>query len=358
MTVSQRPVGSPGGAAGASNRTGRGHARARGLSHAVDALEGRRLLTAFWTGAAGSAWSDPANWQGGVTPLNDAILDFPANAANKTSVNDLGAVTLTKLTLHGDGYNISATPSGGQDPVPSVITFTGDGLVVQDAPAGATHTFNAAIHLNNSGTSVNVIPTDSTLVLGALIDGNGAVNKNGTGRLVLPSGNPDFDGAFNVNAGTVRVEHPDALGSNSGDTSVANVTTLELAAGADGGDEVLHVGGTGFNDAGALRADGTLDWDGVVDLNRLGTSIAVRVGFTLTLNDGITGGDSIVKQGGGTLAIAASSTFGGGDVEQGVLRFEATTGTGPFVVDAGAAIPDEVLATWPARRLLPRLRCT
>ena len=303
----------------------------------VEALEARQLLTATWTGAAGSNWSDPDNWQNGRTPAVDSIVDFPASATNKTSVNDLGDLTLTSLTIRGGGHTISSTTTGGQNPVPSVITFTGNGISVVDASPGATNTFNAAIHLNNAGTSVTVAD-QTTLVFGALVDGNGAINKGGTGTLVMPTANPDFDGAFNVNAGTVRVENPDALGSLSGDTSVTNVSTLELAAGADEGDEIIHVGGTGFNDLGALRAVGTLDWNGLIDLNRLGTSIVVDDGFVLTLHDGISGGDSIVKQGGGTLAIAASSNFGGGDVEQGVLRFQATTGTGPFTVDAGAAI--------------------
>jgi len=236
---------------------------------AVEAMESRRLLTAFWTGAAGNNWSDSGNWQGGITPQSDGVVDFPANAANKTSVNDLGATNLIKLTIHGNGYNISSSAPA------SVITFSGDGIVVLDAPAGSTNTFNAAVHLNNSGTAVNVA-ADSTFSFGAAVDGSGPLNKNGTGKLVLPSANPNFNGAFNVNAGTVRVENPDALGSLSGDTSVTNVSTLELAAGGDEGDEVLHIGGTGFNNAGALRADGTLDWNGTVDLNRLGTSIVVN----------------------------------------------------------------------------------
>jgi autotransporter-associated beta strand protein len=323
-----------------ARKSWRGRCAARGAGaagqsfrgHAVEALESRRLLTAFWTGAAGSNWSDSGNWQGGITPLNDGILDFPANATNKNSVNDLGPINLIKLTIHGTGYNISSTPT-------SVITFTGDGIVTQDGSAGASNTFNAAVHLNNLGTAVNVIPTDSTLVFGALVDGNGPLNKNGTGRLVLPSANPDFDGAFNLNAGTARVENPDALGSTSGDTFVTNVTTLELAAGAGGGDDVLHIGGTGFNNRGALLADGTLDWNGAVDLNRVGTSIVVNPGFILTLHDGIIGGDSIVKQGAGTLAIAGgNSNFGGGNVEAGVLNFQDDASTGPFVVSAGAQI--------------------
>ena len=52
---------------------------------AVEAMESRRLLTAFWTGAAGNNWSDSGNWQGGITPQSDGVVDFPANAANKTS---------------------------------------------------------------------------------------------------------------------------------------------------------------------------------------------------------------------------------------------------------------------------------
>lgn len=312
--------------------------RQRVAAPGVERLEGRLLLTATWTGAVNSLWSEPGNWQNERTPEIDGIVDFPANAANKTSVNDLGEIDLVTLTIRGAGYNISSSLTPGDNPVPSVITFTGDGLTVSNAPVGATNTFNAAVHLNNSGTSVTVAD-QTTLTFGSLVDGNGPINKAGTGTLVMPSANPDFDGAFNVNAGSVRVDHPEALGSLSGDTSVTNVATLELGAGADGGNEILHIGGTGFDDRGALRADASLEWDGLVDLNRLGTSIVVEpAGSVLTLNDGLTGGDSIVKQGAGTLALAASSNFGGGLVEAGVLNFQENASTGPFTVSSGAAL--------------------
>src|SRR5688572_18970341 len=130
----------------------------------AERLEPRVLLTAVWTGAASSLWSDPGNWQGGVTPFDDNIVDFPSNAANKTSTNDLGELDIASLTIRGTGYSINSTTDAGGDP--SVIDFVGDGLNTDTV--GASNTFNAAVDSSGLPTIFEVAD-QATLTFGGLL---------------------------------------------------------------------------------------------------------------------------------------------------------------------------------------------
>ena len=306
--------------------------QARGCPAAAAAAEGlerRVLLTAFWEGDVSDLWSDENNWAGGVTPAEDAVVVFPANASRKTSTNDLGELDLLKVTIQGSGYTVGS--AGGTN----VITFTGDGLVTENVPAGGTNTWNAALDTATDTTFV-IVAFDSTLVFGGPLGGSsgGTVAKAGQGTLEMTAANPDFLGSFQLNDGTLRVDDAEALGpagGSDGDTFATNLTTIELAAGADGGDEVLHVGD------GVLQADATLAWDGQIDLNNP-ERIIVPAGVVLTLNDEL-GGDSIDKEGDGTLALAGGYSIGSGStVEDGVLSFRSDGSTGAITVDSGAAV--------------------
>ena len=75
----------------------------------AEALERRVLLTATWDGSVSNLWSEPGNWEEGVAPTDGEDLVFPANAANKTSTNDLGVIDIDTITIRGSGWTINST---------------------------------------------------------------------------------------------------------------------------------------------------------------------------------------------------------------------------------------------------------
>ncbi|HVE73424.1 MAG TPA: VCBS repeat-containing protein [Thermoanaerobaculia bacterium] len=66
--------------------------------------------TRTWDGTAGTLWSDPGNWEGGVAPSAGDALVFPRTAANLTNTNDYPVDTVFhSLTLGQDNQSTAAT---------------------------------------------------------------------------------------------------------------------------------------------------------------------------------------------------------------------------------------------------------
>src|SRR5436305_1916518 len=62
--------------------------------------------TRIWNGSVSSAWSNAANWNGGV-PANGDDLVFPKGVTNTTSTNDLPAgLVVHSITVNMSGYRI------------------------------------------------------------------------------------------------------------------------------------------------------------------------------------------------------------------------------------------------------------
>lgn len=70
------------------------------------ALVGRpsHAASLTWTGAAGTLWSSPGNWQPSGVPANGDILMFPPAAGLTSNTNDLNGLALDRIDLTGDGY--------------------------------------------------------------------------------------------------------------------------------------------------------------------------------------------------------------------------------------------------------------
>lgn len=84
------------------------------------------------------------------------------------------------------------------------------------------------------------------------ITGTGNLVKNGTGNWVL-YGNNTFTGTTTINAGTVRINNPNGLGTTDGLVTVNDGAALSLNAAADYPAQNLVLNGTGIANAGALR---------------------------------------------------------------------------------------------------------
>lgn len=171
--------------------------RAR-LGLRFDQLEARALMaTHTWTGAAGSLWSDPANWDGGAPTVGDPalILVFPDGAANRASTNDLAGLTVSQMSLAPAGYRI-----GGQS-----IRLTG-GILQSAAPGGPASppadSVDLPIVFEGDQKLTSAIDA-ATLILGGGLSGSGTLSVDGAGTVVLAAGG-DYAGRIEVTGGVFR----------------------------------------------------------------------------------------------------------------------------------------------------------
>jgi autotransporter-associated beta strand protein len=312
----------------------------------LEVLEGRLLpAPVTWHGGAVDAlgnpnanWSAGANWAGGIAPVADDDLIFPANgvaAGHFNNNNDMtGNPLFSSIQLQGSGYTL-----GGKG---ITLQATGARPLFDSAQTGS-NTISLPLFLTGSNVEISVA-LGTTLTLAGVISGDaqGFFKGDGGGTLVLTAANPDFHGAISVDEGILKVTNPQALGDTQNDTFVSNhlAATLELDPAASTGAETLHLAGPGVFDSGALVADGTLAWGGLVNLEFPTTGIAVPGGATLTLSGGLVG-NTFLKQGPGTLVVPSTPLIGGlggGEVAQGIVDFTGSCDVGDVSVDSGAAV--------------------
>ncbi len=187
-------------------------------------------------------------------PYNDDPLVFPAGAAGKTTVNDLGGppIPLYRVGLvsfTGGGYNVS----GGTLYLDAGISNTGSNTwgvysIMNTAESFISNggTLTISNTLDNGGYNLTVSGTGATVFAAAITD-SGGLTKNGSGTAVL-SGSNSYNGATTINAGTLTFANTAALyDGSSGSWVPANIT---VAAGATLG---IRVGSaaSGYFDAGA-----------------------------------------------------------------------------------------------------------
>ena len=278
----------------------------------------RRLAPAThtWTGAASTLWSNAANWTGG-SPAGDAdaMLVFPAGAANLVNSNDITGLTITSISFTGsDNYTISGIG----------ITLNGGGITLGTGATTGTDVIDLAIALGAAQTWT-VTNASRTLQVNTVISGPGTagLTKDGMGMLVLTADNT-YTGPTTVAAGSLLINGTQP-GSNvtvnsgatlGGSGAVGTLTTSgEISPGGPGpgmlrsGNAVFNPGsslvvqflgttpGTGF---GQLRVTGTTDLSGSPTLMVTLGSFIPTVGsiFTpLTSTGSITGAFSGLADG-------------------------------------------------------------
>ncbi len=133
---------------------------------------------------------------------------------------------------------------------------------------------------------------------------NTTVNKSGAGQLSLALQNL-FQGAFNINAGTVFLAGADTLGTAVTTVSVASGAVLDIGAQTNTRTYPLTLAGTGLASApkGALiSSTGTGTWVGPITIASGGASIGGGAG-TLTLSSTAT-----INTAGNTLTLTQGAT--------------------------------------------------
>ena len=167
----------------------------------------------------------------------------------------------------------------------------------------------------NAGSRTVTSATAATLTVNQDVDstydgaltGSLAITKSGTGRLTL-AGDSSYTGVTNVSAGTLRIQHNNALGATTGNTVVGTAGQLQLdgSAGALNIAEPITIDGSNNDGSwgGPLRnVAGDNTYSGPVTL--VGTTRISQAGGSLLVTGGVTGSHSFtVNNGSGTITFA------------------------------------------------------
>lgn len=254
---------------------------------------------------------------------------FTHSTGNLTIASNLaGSGALIKDgngTLLLTSTNNEANMSGG-------ITVTGGTLQISndDQLSSGTLTLNGGTLTNGStaltidnaiaiGASGGTITVGggggaTQLTLSGVISGSGTLVKNGQAILQL-DGNNTYTGATSLTAGTLILNHANALGTTAGSTTVADGTTVRISGGLTVA-EALTVSGTGKTvsavDYGALHlVSGSSTLSGNVTFTG-DTNISAASGSTLTLSGALGGGAyNLNKTDAGTLILSNAGNEAG-----------------------------------------------
>src|SRR5262245_10606610 len=185
----------------------------------LESLEDRLApATRVWDGGSlvDSNWATAANWVGDVAPTPGVdSLEFPGTAARKTNTNNFVGAAFVGIAFTGSGYTL-----GG-----NAVALGGD----LTAGLGTSSNFiNLSLTLNGDRTFQ--LGAGSVLTVnGVLGDSGGAwgFTKAGTGILTLRGANT-YAGLTQVSEGSIRVEHPSALGATAGGTIIAKGAAIRL----------------------------------------------------------------------------------------------------------------------------------
>lgn len=290
-----------------------------------------------------------------------------------------GVVSVSSIGDAGSSGNLgtAGTFQLGNANASGTLTYTGAGestnrmLRIGSTAAGLPNTHVSSINSDGAGalvftsstfnvsTLTNTNTTARTLVLGggnandneiqgAIIDGNpaaasgtnGAVQlrKAGTGRWLI-SGNNTFSGSTSITAGTLVIEHGNALGQTELGTTVSSGATLGVRGDITTAAEAISIAGTGVGSVGAINNEaGVNTLSGPLTMTA-NASIGAASG-TLAFAGGIGGAFNLTKVGAGTVVFSGSNSYGGTtSVQAGRLVINGTNGGGGSVtIDAGAEL--------------------
>jgi fibronectin-binding autotransporter adhesin len=249
-----------------------------------------------WNGGGKPAfnWSQPANWSSSQAPVSGSALLF-AGTTGLSNSNDIANLSLSGITFAGSAgaFNISGNSIQLSGPIANFSTPTQTiGLAI--ALAGGNQTVNAA--------------AGNIVLNGAVSDGGAGLGLNMTGSatVVLGAANT-YSGPTTVSGGVLNLAHP--LGLQ---------------------DSTVNMAGGGLSFAAGIMSPilGGLSGSGNVNLATVSAqSVALNVGNNgqnTTYGGSLTGPGSLVKQGAGTLTLAAPQYYSGPTIISGGVLQLAT----------------------------------
>jgi autotransporter-associated beta strand protein len=282
-----------------------------------------------------------------INSLNYEATTMSVSGGSSLSVSSFSFTQYGNFALVGGGaLNVNTLNTGNVSVAGgSTLNFTGNGTAVSTNGSLFVYDFNLATtsDLVNLGIN-NVYDNNSIDGLGTLVIGAGSTltsgeyngftfngSLSGSGSLILGSaggisGNPNSTSYTEVFLGTSP--------SFTGSVDVAYLSTLQVGAGANVGSGTITL------DSGELQASGNAtlannivieDTGGTLGIGPLANNITTidTQTNTLTLNGHISGTNTLMKIGTGTLVLGASNSYSGGT--------NVTAGT--LLVAAAGALP-------------------
>lgn len=237
--------------------------------------------TRTWSGATSTSWNTASNWAENAVPVNGDDLVFPDNPTNRTSNNNIAGLSVASVSVtttnSGAAFNYTGNGITLTGPItfsnPGVGTGSGDpnwaipialGASITMTSDGRVTPFNATIDL---GANTLTVAGGGDLFVNGVVSGTGGITKNSGSAFQLFGANT-YGGATLVNAGTIFVRHPAALGSSATGTTFANGAGLGVQSGPYTLSEPLTFQGPGnyvnaysnIELAGAISFAGTLTY--------------------------------------------------------------------------------------------------
>ncbi|MEN3368683.1 MAG: fibronectin-binding autotransporter adhesin [Verrucomicrobiota bacterium] len=277
----------------------------------------------------------------GTLTLSGGIVNggFAVTFGGSSNVTSSGVISGTGVLIkNGSG---TLTLSNGLNSFSGGSTLNGGTVVVISGSLGATTlatTINAAtleaaatfatprnFTLGSATSTIMVDPTQTYTVSG-IFSGTGALNKTGSGTLIL-SGANTYAAATNISAGTLREGTGNVI-PNTSAVTVASGATYDLNS---------------FSETiGSLAGGGTVTSGAAGALTLAAGADDTSTTFSGVLEDG-TGAISFTKAGTGTLTLTGTNTYSGATVvSAGVLDIEHSSALGTTAagttVSSGAAL--------------------
>ncbi|MEY2493084.1 MAG: hypothetical protein QOH24_2035 [Verrucomicrobiota bacterium] len=225
--------------------------------------------------------------------------------------NGTGTLTLAAINT----YTGANTINGGTVVVNGVsslgATSAGVTLNAGTLEVSAGYSTSRVFTLGNAASTFQIDPAQ-TFTVTSVIGGTGALNKTGTGIMVL-SGANTYTGATNINAGTLKEGAANVI-PNTSAVTVATGATYDLNS---------------FSETiGSLAGAGTVTSGLAGTVTLTAGADNTSTSFLGVLQDGI-GTIVFTKSGTGTLALNGTNTYSGGTVvNAGILLVNNTSGSG------------------------------
>ncbi|MCI0358367.1 MAG: hypothetical protein L0211_07790, partial [Planctomycetaceae bacterium] len=320
----------------------------------LESLEDRCLLAArIWTGGGlNDLWSNPANWDGGVTaPTSGDAVVIPDTAQSSEVIFDNsvlgGAVSLSSLTSD-EPFRISGATLALDGP--GAFSFNNT-LTISAGLLDGTGTLNVGGLTNWSGglmagagvTNANgglVMSGNLLLLDGRTLNNAAAATYNGVANNVLSNSSSTFN---NLATGTFTIEGNNDLTGAGVSPSFNNLGRFIKRAG--GGDGISRLASV-FNNSGLVELQsGTLVLEGSGDSTgdfdaQIGTTLQFAVGGTHDFNAGadITVAGLALHAGTGTTNFNAGSSYtvsGTTQIINGTHNFNSTANTTTLLMTGG-----------------------
>jgi autotransporter-associated beta strand protein len=271
------------------------------------------------SGATGILGNFQIGTNGDTTPL----VGSPVGGTMTATANTGSPLTYEKtgggsVTVTVDGFFADTIDAGTLE----IGNGGTDGTLVTDIVDNGTLSFNRSNALTHSN----------------VISGTGIVSQDGNGTTTLSAAN-SYQGATNVNAGTLRITNASSLGTTDAGTTVASGATLEIGGALTVAEGVTLGGGTLATSTGSgevfLTGELTLSSDSLISV---GTDSADELNL-----DGTISGAGGLSFSGNALLLGATNTYTGNTVvNSGTLFVTADgalgTNAGSTQVNAGGTL--------------------